>query len=114
MDTNRYCKNCGRVVKEITQPDDTQCWYECECTEDELSYKDVIAGWTRKARIDQLKAMHELMMLANDESIYYSWIYLMPDEPSEEDFIDIALDDEMYNACFDKFVKLIKDEDCRW
>ena len=51
--------------------------------------------------------MHELMCQANDENIYMTWIYLMPDEPSEEDFEYIASDDEAYNECFDLFVKLI-------
>ena len=31
----------------------------------------------------------------------------MPDCPSEEDFRDIAMDDNNYNECFDKFVRLI-------
>lgn len=70
--------------------------------------------WAKDVRIKQLKAMHELMTLANDEDIYMAWIYTMPDEPSEEDFEDIAEDDEMYNECFDAFVRLIKDNDCRW
>ena len=47
------------------------------------------------------------MTEANDENIYMSWICTMPDCPSEEDFIDIALDDEQYTDCFDEFVRLI-------
>jgi hypothetical protein len=63
--------------------------------------------YVKETRIAQLKAMHELMTEANDENIYMSWIYLMPDCPSEEDFKFIALNDKSYNECFDKFVKLI-------
>ena len=44
---------------------------------------------------------------ANDENIYMTWILLMPDEPTDEDIEDIAMDDEAYNECFDLFVKLI-------
>lgn len=73
-----------------------------------------ILKFAKETRIKQLKAMHELMTLANDEDIYMAWIYTMPDEPSEEDFEDIAEDDEMYNECFDAFVRLIKHEGNRY
>lgn len=74
----------------------------------------MLSEFRKSQRIKQLKAMHELMMLANDEEIYCTWIYTMPDEPSEEDFIDIAEDDDMYNDCFDAFVRLIKFKDNRY
>ena len=60
-----------------------------------------------RRRIRQLNAMHELMTEANDEMIYMSWIYVVPDCPSEEDFESIAISDEQYNEAFDLFVKLI-------
>lgn len=112
MNFNRYCKHCGSEVKEITSEDAILAYvqgrlFKCECIDRPLNYKEVIAGHTRDARINQLKAMHTLMLEANDESIYMSWIYLMPDCPSEEDFESIAIDDEQYNECFDKFVQLI-------
>jgi hypothetical protein len=112
MDFNRYCKHCGNEVKEITSEDATLAYiqgrlFKCECIDRPLSHKEVIAGYTRDARIKQLKAMHELMCLANDEGIYMSWIYLMPDCPSEEDFESIAIDDEQYCECCDLFIKLI-------
>jgi hypothetical protein len=72
-----------------------------------LRRNEIIEGVTKDARIAQLKAMHQLMLEANDEDIYMTWIYRMPDCPTEEDFIDIALDDEQYNGCFDLFVKLV-------
>ena len=106
MDFNRYCKHCGRVTKEFGMIKN-ELKYECECSEILLNYDDVIPGFTREARINQLRAMHTLMCEANDEGIYMTWIYLMPDCPSEEDFVDIAIDDEQYNECFDLFVKLI-------
>lgn len=63
---------------------------------------------TIKSRVAQLKAMHELMLNANDERIYMAritgWI---PDEPIEEDFVNCAEDDEQYNETYDLFVELI-------
>lgn len=105
MDFNNYCKKCGCKVKEIFV--DGPRIFQCECQEEPLKRNEVIEGFTKDARVKQLKAMHELMIQANDESIYMSWIYLMPDCPSEEDFESIAIDDEQYNECFDKFVRLI-------
>lgn len=71
--------------------------------------------YVKETRIAQLKAMHELMTSANDEEIYMSWITLgVPDCPSEDDFEYIAEDDKEYNDCFNLFVALIANEDCRW
>ncbi len=75
----------------------------------------MISHFIRDTRIRQLKAMHELMMCANDEEIYASWIICgVPDCPREEDFESIAEDNEYYNECFDLFVKLITDKDNRY
>lgn len=63
--------------------------------------------FTKEARINQLNLMHRFMIEANDENIYMTWILLMPDEPTDEDIEDIAMDDEAYNECFNLFVKLI-------
>ena len=106
MDSNRYCKHCGSITKEMGMTNDG-LKYKCECSDELLNYDEVIPGFTREARINQLKAMHNLMCEANDENIYMVWIYLMPDCPSEEDFADIAISDEQYNECFDLFVELI-------
>lgn len=106
MDLDKYCKKCGRATTEI-EPINGERAYKCECQKEPLKWNEVLPGFTRNARVDQLKAMHQLMIEANDENIYMTWIYRMPDCPSEEDFIDIAMDDEQYNGCFDLFVKLI-------
>ena len=106
MDFNRYCKHCGRITEALEMTSDGQK-YKCECRHELLNYDEVIPGFTKEARINQLKAMHQLMLEANDENIYMTWIYLMPDCPREEDFEDIAISDEQYNECFDLFVKLI-------
>lgn len=103
MDFNRYCKECGHHIE--FQYEATTAY--CPICDKEIGRKDTIAGYTRDARVRQLKAMHELMTEANDEYIYMSWIYLVPDCPSDEDFLFIATSDEQYNECFDLFVKLI-------
>ena len=110
MNANRYCKHCGTQLEfgyGITQT-------YCEGCDTAVQRVDTIAGFTRDARINQLKAMHSLMCEANDENIYMSWIYIMPDCATEEDFESIAIDDEQYNECFDAFVRLIKKEGNRW
>jgi hypothetical protein len=85
-----YCKKCGSEVNfeyGITQTYCTGC-------DTSVQRIDTITGHTRDARINQLKAMHNLMCEANDEGIYMTWIYLMPDCPAEEDFESIAIDDD--------------------
>ena len=103
MDFNKYHKACGHHIE--FQYGETTAY--CPVCNKEIERKDTIAGYTKDARIKQLKAMHELMCLANNESIYMTWIYLMPDCPSEEDFESIAIDDEQYCECCDLFIKLI-------
>ena len=110
MDFNKYCKKCGHHI-EFQYGEE---FGYCPICDKKITRMEVIAGYRLNARIAQLKAMHSLMQEANDEEIYGSWTYFMPDEPSEEDFRDIAMDDEEYNECFDKFVKLIADEGNRW
>ena len=61
-----------------------------------------------ETKIRQLKAMHELMLCANDEELYFRWIYIMPDEPSEDDFMDIARNEEIFMECYETFLRLIK------
>lgn len=104
------CKNCTHPV-EINHETNTAY---CENCNKELTPTETISSWKLDARVDQLRAMHTLMCHANDEGIYMSWIYTMPDGATEEDFRDIALDDDMYNECFDEFIKLIKKEGNRW
>lgn len=106
----RICKNCGEEIN-LRHRDEicicTGCGYA-------INISNTIPYCIFKSRIRQLKAMHELMRNANDEEIYMSWICLMPDEPREDDFKDIALDDEEYNECFDLFIKLIQDKNNRY
>lgn len=101
------CKCCGEVVTEITKKGDKVRTFICSCQRKPMAYKDVVDCDVLEHRVEQLRAMHELMCQANDEDIYFCWIELMPDEPDEGDFVTVALDDEMYDECFDLFVRLI-------
>ena len=68
-----------------------------------------------KARVEQLKAMHTLMLSASDDNIYKAWITGgITDYPTETDFIFCAKDDKDYNKAFDLFVKLISKDGCRY
>ncbi len=107
---NRYCKKCGVLLNfeyGITQT-------YCPGCDTSVQRVDTTAKHTVQSRINQLKSMHDLMIEANDEGIYMAWIILMPDCPSEEDFLDIAMDENLYNECFDLFVKLIKKDGNRY
>jgi len=104
MNMNRYCRYCGEIVYPEENIGEIIHCYNCDRP---IERKDTIAGHTRDSRINQLKAMHSMMLEANDESIYMSWIYTMPDCPTKDDFESIAIDDEQHNECFDKFVRLI-------
>lgn len=110
MDFNKYHKECGHHI----EFEYGKIIGYCPVCNKKIERKDTIAGYTRDARVKQLKAMHTLMCEANDESIYMSWIYLMPDCPSEDDFLYIAMDDKNYNECFDKFVRLIAKDGNRY
>ena len=35
----------------------------------------------------------------NDEEIFMNWLYLMPDEATEDDYESIAENDEDFNEC---------------
>ena len=68
-----------------------------------------------KSRIDQLKAMHKVMVNSNDENLYMFWITGgVPDCPTDDDFEFMAEDDECYNEACDLFADLIKDKGFRF
>lgn len=104
------CRTCGQEVE--INPSENSAY--CANCKKEMAPKETISSWKLEARMAQLKAMHEMMSNANYTYIYGSWIYLMPDGATEEDFKDIAFDDDLYNECFDLFVRLIKKDGNRW
>ena len=62
-----------------------------------------------KVRKDLLKQMHEYVRLhIDDEEAYMDWIIFVPDEPDEEDFENLAEDEELWKCCCRLFGKLIK------
>lgn len=69
---------------------------------------------TMKMRKAQLKAMHEVILNANNENIYMTWISVgVPDCPSDDDFEFIAEIDEAYNEVCDLFIKLVSKKSYR-
>lgn len=58
-------------------------------------------------RIQKLKAMHEMVLNISDEDYYMTWIYTVPDCPSEYDFEDIASNEEEYKHVEELFKRLI-------
>lgn len=61
-----------------------------------------------KARFEILKMMHELVINMNNENAYMSWIYLVPDEATEEDFMDIAEDESDFDEVCHMFNVLVR------
>jgi len=70
--------------------------------------KDVI-----KAAVEELKRKHDVIRKVNDENAYMLWILFVPDEPTEEDFIDIVSDPESLeevNNLFDRILEIYGDD----
>lgn len=59
-------------------------------------------------RFEQLKAMHALAMLANDEYIIAEWLEEVPDEPSDDDLKFIVKDDQAFKSVCDAFARITK------
>jgi hypothetical protein len=60
----------------------------------------------REARALRLKGMHHEVMNMNDENLYFRWIMLVPDEPAESDFLEIAEDNEEYRDAIELYEEL--------
>lgn len=63
-----------------------------------------------QSNIQSLKSMHNVMISMNNENAYDSWINVMPDEPSEEDFVWIAENDfaeteDFFNRIYKRYHK---------
>jgi hypothetical protein len=63
-----------------------------------------------KERLNAIIAMNIMVCNMNNESAYFTWIYLVPDCADEDDFIDFARNDEETekNKLFDEAVELFK------
>ena len=60
-----------------------------------------------KYKAQKLEAMHNIMIYIDDEDYYYTWINLIPDGATEEDFIEIAEDEVFYKEAEEAFKKLV-------
>lgn len=63
-----------------------------------------------KERLDAIIAMHIMVCNIDNEEAYMTWIYVVPDEATEWDFIDFARNDvgTTENALFNEAVELFK------
>lgn len=58
-------------------------------------------------RIENLHTMNDCMRNANHEDAYYNWIIVFPDEATEEDIEEIAMDDDLYHDCCTAFDRIM-------
>ena len=60
-----------------------------------------------KYKAQKLEAMHNMMIYIDDEDYYFTWINLIPDEATKEDFVEIAEDEALYKEAEELFKKLV-------
>ena len=61
-----------------------------------------------RKRVRLLKEMDRIMRNSNDENAFADWIELgIPDEPTEYDYIDIAVGDESYFETLEIFTGIL-------
>lgn len=60
------------------------------------------------SRVKLLMAMDTVIDAINDERAYFEWITLIPDQPTLEDFQDIAEDNDLYAEACLLFRQLLK------
>lgn len=61
-----------------------------------------------KSRVELLKRLHEIILNMNHENAYMNWIYLVPDEPSTDDFVSIAEDETDFNDTLTLFTRIFE------
>lgn len=60
-------------------------------------------------RTNLLIKLHSIMICMNDENAYMEWIETVPDQPTREDFEDIAQDNEFFNEILEDFIKIFNE-----
>ena len=60
-------------------------------------------------RYEIVKAMHTIIKSMNNENAYMRWIYIVPDEASNEDLMDIAQSDELFADTCNAFKSIFTD-----
>lgn len=64
-----------------------------------------------KMRIEQLKKMTDLLMTCSDTSLLSSWWSVaIPNNASEEDFKEIAENNELFNECIAVFKRIVNNQ----
>lgn len=64
---------------------------------------------TTVERLLAIQKMHQDIIDLGDEELYMVWIMMVPDEPSEWDFVDIAEDEEFFEECVTLYKRLMKE-----
>ncbi len=62
----------------------------------------------KESRIADLKAMDRLMRSMNNEEAFMCWICIFPDGATEDDYADIAEDEEQFEECVLEFLSVMK------
>ncbi len=62
-----------------------------------------------KGRIEIIKAMNTIVTCMNDENAYMRWIYIVPDQATEDDFEFIAEDEEEFESAVRAFGIIAKE-----
>lgn len=62
----------------------------------------------KESRIADLKAMDRLMRSMNNEDAFMCWIVIFPDGATEDDYADIAEDEEQFEECVLEFLSVMK------
>lgn len=63
---------------------------------------------TTVERLLAIQKMHQDIIDLGDEELYMVWIMMVPDEPSDWDFVDIAEDKEFFEECVALYKRLMK------
>ena len=63
---------------------------------------------TNMNKADFVKFMNELILATTDEDVIDSWYQVVPDGADEEDFKEIAEDEELFLITMNKFLNLSK------
>ena len=60
-------------------------------------------------RTNLLIKLHSIMICMNDENAYMEWIVTVPDEPTREDFKDIAQNNKFFNEVLEEFMRIFNE-----
>ena len=61
-----------------------------------------------KHRAAIVRSMNTLVLaLNNEEPLFHVWLYIVPDEATEDDFEQIAEDEELFTETVDAFTEIM-------